>query len=59
MDQVQEEQEHAIKLMNYINERGGKVQFELLDCPIAQDWNSPICVLKDALKLEDKVTDVS
>ena len=59
MDQVKEEQEHAQKLINYVNQRGGRVSFEALESPTAQDWTTASCVLKDALKLEDKVTEVS
>jgi len=58
MDQVKEEEEHALKLINYVNQRGGRVCFELIESPASQEWSSPICVFKDALKLEDKVTEV-
>lgn len=58
MDQVKEEQEHALKLINYVNIRGGRVCLDLIESPLAQEWSSPVLVLKDALKLEDKVTEV-
>ena len=53
--QSKEEIGHAMKIYNYLYERGSKV--ELL--PIAQPktvWKSPLDAFKDALKHEQKVT---
>jgi ferritin len=53
--QVQEEQFHAMKLYNYIYERGGKVSLSKIDAP-PSDWDSPLAVFEATLKHEQKVT---
>lgn len=53
--QFQEEQDHAMKFVNYIVERGGKVKL----MPIAQVnhvWDSPLAAFQDTLDHEQKVT---
>ncbi|MBU0680898.1 MAG: ferritin [Proteobacteria bacterium] len=53
--QAQEEMLHAMKLYDYVNERGGQVVLEAIAKPPAQ-WNSPMEVLNDVLAHEQKVT---
>ncbi|MCP4547714.1 MAG: ferritin [bacterium] len=51
----EEEAGHAIRFVNYLNERGGRVLLDTIDAP-PTDWDSPINVFKDALEHEYKVT---
>ena len=53
--QVQEEQFHAMKLYDYILERGGKVTLQPIDAP-PTDWDSPLAVFEATLEHEQKVT---
>lgn len=53
--QVQEEQFHAMKLFNYVLERGGKVTLGPIEAP-PNDWDSPLAVFEATLKHEQKVT---
>lgn len=53
--QANEEQEHAMKFFEQINERGGRVELEAIDKP-ATDWESPLQAFQQALEHEKKVT---
>lgn len=53
--QTQEEQFHAMKLYDYIFERGGKVILKQIEAP-PNNWDSPLAVLEATLKHEKKVT---
>lgn len=53
--QYQEETAHAMKLFNYIIERDGKVELKPIDAVPAK-WSSPLNAFEDALKHEQKVT---
>jgi len=53
--QFEEEQFHALKLNNYILERGGKVKLLEIKEP-KSDWNGIIDVFKDVLAHEQLVT---
>ena len=53
--QVQEEHAHAMGMFNYVHERGGKVELEAIDKPQVE-WNSPLHVFEEVLKLEEFVT---
>ncbi len=53
--QAQEEMLHAMKLYDYVNERGGQVVLAAIAKPPAQ-WNSPREVFDDVLAHEQKVT---
>jgi ferritin len=53
--QAQEEFLHAMKFYNYINERGGKVEFAAVEAPPA-GWNSPQAVFEAVRGHEQKVT---
>ncbi len=53
--QFQEEQYHAMKFIDYINERGGRVKLTPIEGPKIE-WNSPLDVMEDTYKHEQKVT---
>jgi ferritin len=53
--QAQEEMLHAMKLYDYLNERGGQVTLEAIAKPPAQ-WETPLAVFADVLAHERKVT---
>jgi ferritin len=52
---AQEEMMHAIKIYNFINERGGKVTLKAIDGPPTQ-WRSPLAVFEAVYAHEQKVT---
>merc|ERR1711879_22650 len=49
-----EEREHAGKLIEYMNKRGGRVILGALDAPKGS-WDSALAALEDALELEKSV----
>ncbi len=53
--QAREEMEHAIKIFDYINERGGRCTMEAIEKPQIE-WDSPLTVFKDVVAHEQKVT---
>jgi ferritin len=53
--QAQEELMHAMKLYDFINQRGGRTLLAAIEAPPAQ-WDSPLAVFEDTLKHEKKVT---
>lgn len=53
--QFQEEQFHALKFFDYINERGGKVVLEAIEKPKV-DWENAVEVFEETLKHEYHVT---
>ena len=53
--QAEEEMEHARKIYDFVNERGGRVILEGIEKP-KSDWNSNLEVFKDSLAHEEKVT---
>ena len=53
--QASEEIEHAMKIFNYINERGDKVVLTQIATP-KEKWQSPLEAFTDAYKHEKKVT---
>lgn len=53
--QFEEEQFHAMKFINYINERGGRVELEALEKPQVE-WDSMIDVFEATLKHERHIT---
>ncbi|MFZ5765872.1 MAG: ferritin [Thermodesulfobacteriota bacterium] len=53
--QAQEELFHAIKIYDYINERGGRAIMEAISKPPFQ-WESPLHVFEEVLRHEQKVT---
>lgn len=53
--QFQEEQAHATIFMNYVNQRGGRVELKPIDA-VPTSWASPLAAFKDTLEHEKKVT---
>ncbi|MCE4621015.1 MAG: ferritin [Desulfurococcales archaeon] len=53
--QAREELEHAMKIFNYIVERGGRVSLEAIEKPLSE-WESPLEAVRYALEHETKVT---
>ena len=53
--QTQEEVMHAMKMYDYVNERGGRVILKAIDEPPAK-WNSPLAAFEAAYKHEQLVT---
>jgi ferritin len=53
--QFEEEQFHALKFYNYVNERGGRVALDTIEKPITE-WNNMIHVFEETLKHEEHVT---
>ncbi len=53
--QSQEEMGHALKLYNWINERGGKAVFEAITKP-GETWNSALDVFEAAYAHEQHIT---
>ncbi len=53
--QYEEEQFHALKMYDYLLERGGKVKLETVKAPPHQ-WENIIDVYKEVLKHEQEVT---
>lgn len=55
--QFQEETSHAIKLLNFVNERGGRVLLEAI-AEVETDWNGILEIYEETLKHEEKVTEM-
>lgn len=53
--QTQEEVSHAMKIYDFINERGGRAVLKAIDGP-PTEWNSPLAVFEAAYAHEQKVT---
>lgn len=53
--QWQEEQAHAQIFINYLNQRGGRVQLKAIDA-VPTSWESPLDAFKSTLAHENKVT---
>ena len=53
--QAQEEMAHALKLYNWINERGGKAEFQAIKMP-QSNWDSPLAAFKEAYGHEQHIT---
>jgi ferritin len=53
--QTQEEKTHAMKIYDFINERGGRVTLDAIARPTG-DWKSPLAAFEAAYKHEQKVT---
>lgn len=53
--QFQEEQAHAQILINYLNQRGGRVTLKAIDA-VPTAWESPLDAFKATLEHEQKVT---
>ena len=53
--QTQEEMSHAMKIYDFVNERGGRVKLEAISEPKVE-WDSPLQAFEDALMHEEYVT---
>jgi ferritin len=53
--QSQEEVSHAMKILDFINDRGGVVKLQAIDAP-AFDFGTPLQIAEKALEHERKVT---
>ena len=53
--QAQEELFHAMKIFDYVNERGNRVVMKAIEQPAA-DWGSPLAAFENVLEHEQKVT---
>jgi ferritin len=53
--QTQEEVVHAMKIYDYVNERGGRIILKAIDEPAAK-WKSPLAAFEAAYKHEQLVT---
>ena len=53
--QAQEELMHAMKLYDYVHERGGRVRLGHVDCP-ATEWESPLAAFQQAYQHEVSVS---
>jgi len=53
--QSNEEQVHAMKIFDFISDRGGVVKLQAIDAP-ATDYGSPLDIAKKALEHEQRVT---
>ena len=53
--QAQEELVHAIKIYDFINERGGRVTLKSIEAPPVE-WDSPLAAFEAAYEHEQKVT---
>ncbi len=54
--QTQEETAHAMKLFEYVGERGGKVTLKTIEAPPAT-WKSPLAAFEASYKHEQFITD--
>ncbi|OAD62516.1 Soma ferritin [Eufriesea mexicana] len=57
MQMHHEEHEHALRFLNYVKMRGGRVNLCPIQSPLDQDWKCPLHAFKTALDLEIEVTD--
>ena len=53
--QAQEEDSHAMKFYDFVNERGGRVILKAIDAP-ETEWESPLAVYEATYEHEVKVT---
>lgn len=55
--QYKEESEHALKFLDYINDRGGTVRLHAIK-DVPQTWPTPLNAFEDVLTHEQKVTEM-
>jgi len=53
--QAQEELYHAMKIFDYVNERGGRVALDQIEAP-QTEWKDPLAIFQAAYKHELKVS---
>lgn len=54
--QAREEKEHAMRLFDYLQDRGGRVKLEAIEKP-KEKWESPLEAFEEALEHEKYVTE--
>lgn len=54
----EEEREHAYKLLEYMNKRGGRINLTPIEAPEKQEWGTAQEAMVAALELEKKVNEV-
>ncbi|XP_053973279.1 soma ferritin-like [Hylaeus volcanicus] len=57
MQMHHEEHEHALRFVNYVKMRGGRVNLSSVQHPTDQDWKCPLHAFKTALDLEIEVSE--
>jgi ferritin len=55
--QFKEEQDHAIKIFNYVLSRGGKINLLPVE-KVTKTWKNPLAAFNDTLKHEIEVTEM-
>ncbi len=55
--QTQEEVMHAMKIYDFVNERGGRVTLQAIEGP-PTEWDTPLAVFEGVYVHEQKVTDL-
>lgn len=53
--QADEEVEHAMRIFDYVNDRGGRVKLHPID-DVPSSWNSPLEAFRETFEHEKKVT---
>lgn len=53
--QANEEFEHAMKFVDFIHDRGGKVKYKAIEAP-KDKWSSPLAVFKEAYEHEQYIS---
>ncbi len=53
--QAQEEMTHAMKIYNYVFDRGGRIKLKAIDTP-PSEWDDPVKVVEEVYGHEQKVT---
>ncbi|CAG9859702.1 unnamed protein product [Phyllotreta striolata] len=53
----EEEREHAYRLMEYMNKRGGRIILSEIPAPAKQEWPTAVEAMADALQLEKEVNE--
>ena len=52
-----EENEHAQEFINYLNKRGGRLQYKAIAAPAKTEWTTALEAVEDALALEKEVNE--
>ena len=55
LDSAKEETEHAQEFIDYLNKRGGRLQFKTIEAPKKTEWTTALEAVEDALALEKDV----
>ena len=55
--QVQEELTHAMKIFDFVHDRGGEMTLTAVEAPPAEGWGSALAIFEEALAHEQKMTE--